>query len=422
MDTEAPTSEAAGSAAPTSEAGASAPVAVDTGSVDVLSFEALTGELDRLAGVDPVLFADPDSVVAAQRMLAQAEALVTRITGAFDASGNWAPDGARTASAWLSVRCRIPEVRGPTPGAPGPGLARLPEVEQAWEQWRHLRCPCRGHGHPQLPRDRGGPGPGRGGPGGRRLHTALRPVLRVAAYWKQLADPEGADQEAEARRGPTRRLPGQELRRHLARGDDPRSDRRAPSSSEELERLEKALFEADWAEARAPSAVTRQPTELARTPGQRRADALVEMATRSRSCPGRRPPAGTAVHRPGRVRDTDHGGSVSWRTAPSSPRGPPALAGPRPTSSGRCSLPGAGSRSAPGPGCSPGPPAGPSRCGTGSAPTPTAMSPAPFCQVDHIIPWAVGGPTTQENGRLLCPAHNRKRTQRPPPAAVPGGS
>jgi 5-methylcytosine-specific restriction endonuclease McrA len=37
------------------------------------------------------------------------------------------------------------------------------------------------------------------------------------------------------------------------------------------------------------------------------------------------------------------------------------------------------------------------------------------CEVDHIIPYVDGGPTTQENGRLLCSFHNRLRNQRPPP-------
>jgi len=29
------------------------------------------------------------------------------------------------------------------------------------------------------------------------------------------------------------------------------------------------------------------------------------------------------------------------------------------------------------------------------------------CDVDHIIPYAAGGLTSQENGRLQCPTHNR---------------
>lgn len=29
------------------------------------------------------------------------------------------------------------------------------------------------------------------------------------------------------------------------------------------------------------------------------------------------------------------------------------------------------------------------------------------CDVDHIVPWPAGGPTSQFNGRLECPTHNR---------------
>ena len=58
-----------------------------------------------------------------------------------------------------------------------------------------------------------------------------------------------------------------------------------------LRLIERELFDADWAEAKAR--LDRDPTvlDLARTPAQRRADALVEMATRARTAPtgGRRP-------------------------------------------------------------------------------------------------------------------------------------
>jgi HNH endonuclease len=37
------------------------------------------------------------------------------------------------------------------------------------------------------------------------------------------------------------------------------------------------------------------------------------------------------------------------------------------------------------------------------------------CQVDHIIPHAQGGPTTQTNGRLACDHHNRARHKPPGP-------
>jgi hypothetical protein len=42
--------------------------------------------------------------------------------------------------------------------------------------------------------------------------------------------------------------------------------------------------------------------------------------------------------------------------------------------------------------------------------------PAAQCQIDHIVPWAHGGLTTQDNGRCYCPVHNRQRvSERAPP-------
>ena len=35
--------------------------------------------------------------------------------------------------------------------------------------------------------------------------------------------------------------------------------------------------------------------------------------------------------------------------------------------------------------------------------------PAHQCDIDHIVPYADGGPTSQFNGRLECPTHNRNR-------------
>ena len=34
------------------------------------------------------------------------------------------------------------------------------------------------------------------------------------------------------------------------------------------------------------------------------------------------------------------------------------------------------------------------------------------CQIDHIHPWAEGGLTTEDNGRLACGYHNRRRHRR----------
>lgn len=43
---------------------------------------------------------------------------------------------------------------------------------------------------------------------------------------------------------------------------------------------------------------------------------------------------------------------------------------------------------------------------------PGCRRPAEECEGDHIQPWAWGGPTIQTNGRMLCRFHNRWRTGR----------
>jgi hypothetical protein len=182
-----------------------------------------------------------------------------------------------------------------------------------------------------------------------------------------------------------------------------------------LKRIDTELFEADWAEAKAR--VGREPTigDLTRTPAQRRADALVEMATRAASAPkdARRPAPLFSV-------------LVGWET----------LSGPV------CEL-------ADGSVLAPGSLApwldrallervvfdSPSRViDVGVArrlfvgATRRAVElrdrhcTGPFCEigfddceVDHVIPWAAGGPTSQDNGRLACGFHNRADQKRRPP-------
>jgi Domain of unknown function (DUF222)/HNH endonuclease len=400
---------------PTPEAHAAAAVSVDARSADVLSLDVLSGELDRLSRVDPRVFADADSVVAAQRMLAQAEALVTRITGAFDASGNWAPDGARTASAWLSVRCRIPKVEARRQVRRGRALHSLPEVEQAWSQGAISGA------HVEVMATLSSEETGAALARDEAVLVAEAGRLRfdqfcqVAAYWKQLADPQAADREAEARRARrdvylVNSFAGTWLG---AMTLDPIS---GAIVSGELERLEQTLFEADWAQARDALGRDPAPTELARTSGQRRADALVEMATRSKGArTGARRPAPMFTVLVGwetltrRICQLEDGTAVTpgtllpWLDRADLERAVFAP-GRRVEISPRARLFTGATRRA-------------IEVRDRECTHPFCDVVAPFCQHDHIIPWALGGPTTQENGRLLCSDHNLERTQRPPPAA-----
>src|ERR1700729_3051333 len=88
----------------------------------------LTKDIDRLVGPDPSTFADAESMEALLRQFLRLEAVITEAAAAFDASDEWAADGAKSAAAWLAPRGRLP--LGPTPRGVhrgrGPPRARRP--------------------------------------------------------------------------------------------------------------------------------------------------------------------------------------------------------------------------------------------------------------------------------------------------------
>ncbi len=101
-----------------------------------LNFPMELGDLecavDCLVRSDPSSCADAESIESLQRQLARLEAFVTAATAAFDASGEWASDGARNASAWLSVRCRLPRGHTRRLVRRGRALRQLPICAEAW--------------------------------------------------------------------------------------------------------------------------------------------------------------------------------------------------------------------------------------------------------------------------------------------------
>ena len=369
-----------------------------------------------LGASGPAAFADVESIEALQRLHARLESFVTESVAAFDAAGNWETDGARNAASWLVFRCQLPRGEARRQIRRGRDLRHLPTTAEAWARGSingadvdvmgSLRT---GTTEEVLARDE------------RMLVEQAEGLrydqfARAAAYWRQLADPDGADDEGERRRA--RRdvylVNSFEGTWFGKMNLDPIA---GSIVSAELERIESLLFEADWAEARRRLGREPQVADLTRTPGQRRADALVEMATRSRTCPadGRRPaPLYTVLvgwetlH--GRICQLE-GGTV---VPPGSLLGGLGVADlervvfapGRRVEVGRTNrlFTGATRRAI--------------EVRDQECAHPFCDVPSPSCQVDHIQPWAAGGPTTQENGRLLCGDHNRMRHQRPPPAAA----
>jgi len=377
--------------------------------------------LDALVSSGAGNYGDGASIEVLHHELARFEAFVTEATAAFEASEEWAADGARTAAAWIATRCRVPRPVARRRVRLGRTLRHLPCCAEAWREGQigteHARAIASARRHrteASMARDE---------PMlvAQACELAFDDFERALEYWKQLADPEGADAADEERRaGRSVYLESSYSGMWLGQMTlDPVS---GSIVSAELNRLEHQLFEADCAEAKERLGRTPRIDQLARTSAQRRADALVEMATRSRTAPadGIRPAPLFSVFVgyetiQGRICELENGTVLEpcalspWMDSAYFERAIFSLGG-RVDVSVRARLFSGGTRRA-------------IELRDRICTHPYCYEPAESCQADHIEPYADGGPTTQENGRLLCGFHNRLRNQgdrreRPPPPSV----
>jgi Domain of unknown function (DUF222) len=382
-----------------------------------MQLEAVGQALNDLAAADPFSYTDPESIIELQRQLAQHQCIVSTAVAVFDKAKEWAADGARTSVAWIVTRCHLSEKEARCQLRRGRALAHMPTVANAWMEGdifgdhvdilAKARTPVT---EAEFARDE-------------ELLVEKAKELKFAefssllAYWNQGADPDGAcesDMERLARRDVSliSSIDGMWFGKITL---DPIS---GAIVSGELERLERELFEADWALAR--KELGREPKlhELARTPAQRRADALVEMAARSKIAPadGRRPrPLFTFLigydSFKGRISELAQGQVLSpdsileWLDGADFER---AIFAPGKRVEVSVT----------------------SRLFTGATRRAIELRdrkctneycdlPADKCQIDHIIPYHRGGRTDQRNGRVHCGFHNRRRNHGPPGAPPP---
>ena len=368
----------------------------------------LSTVLDRLVALDPVALADGQALRALHRGLARLEAVTTRAAAAFDRSGGWKDDGARGAAPWLAAECSLPEATARRRVRLGRALPHLPAAEATWlagaidasavgllGRARTERTAERlAADEPELV--------GRA----RTLHP--RAFARVVAYWRLRADPDGVEDEGAALH--------QGRRVHLSASlagtwflDGVLDPVGGEVVATAVARVDDELFRRDWAEARAEHGDDARADQLRRTPAQRRADALVELARR-----GTAVPAGARAPRPlftvhvdagtlerlcelGRSRTVVAPGALVPWLAEADVRRVVFAGADRPVGVGPTR-----------------------RFFTGADRTaveardrqcfhPTCSVPAEDCEVDHVVPFAGGGPTTPDNGRLACGFHNRSR-------------
>jgi Domain of unknown function (DUF222) len=362
------------------------------------------------------LTANAATLLALGRLRASLDCYASEVAVEFDQWGEWAGDGAKTAPAWLDTFSHAPKGASRAALRRGQALSSVPSAAAAWAEGAisaehldallRLRTPVT---EAAFERDE-------------ELLVeqakalTFRQFTRALAYWELHADPDGATESEMAKRDrrdfsllpcPDGFLAGGVL--------DPVSGAIVDG---ELTRLEAALFEADWKKAKEELGRDPKTHELCRTSAQRRCDALVEMATRSKTAPanGKRPEplfsflvGYETMH--GRIAQLSNGtvlppdSVLHWLDTASFER---AVFSPKK----RIEV------------------SETSRFFTGATRRAIELRDlecahhccdiaAERCEIDHVIPYTDGGPTDQGNGEVCCSFHNKWRWRQlaadPPP-------
>lgn len=254
-------------------------------------FDSLDTALKELAEVDAGALSDEEldeAVVGIARRRAALEAREAEMLSCWQARKSWRADNSRSAQTWLARRTRAPKTDCGSRLRLAQMLLEMPLVAAAFAAGdidkahvRRLASALNERTRDAFVRDEA-----------LLLHWAQsRTFLEFSIeveMWLMEEDPDGTSQKAQDQRDRrdawlAESFGGMWLGKMTL---DPVSGQIV---SDELLRLEEELFDADWREAR--ERLDREPklTELRRSPAQRRADALVEMARRSA-----RPKAGSA--------------------------------------------------------------------------------------------------------------------------------
>ena len=234
-------------------------------------FANLRAAIDEVLATPASLRCDPETIIFLEREMNRLSYGVSTSVAEFDQWREWGHDGALTATAWVDTVCHLPKKEARAQLRRGKALPGLPLAAAAWAT---------------------------GDIGAAQIDVlvkAKRPVTEdalagaeaylvqagidmkfgsfcgVVAYWEQMADQDGTDEAAQARQ---------------ARRDA----YLVPSPDGYVGQMN---FDVIGGAIVAKERLGRDPhvDDLARTPAQRRADAMIEMAVRSASTPAgaRRP-------------------------------------------------------------------------------------------------------------------------------------
>ena len=222
-------------------------------------------------------------VIASQRIRSLADAHCIRSAGVLDRSKVWSIDGAKSATAWITWRCRIPNSRASASVAAARDLRTMPVTERAMLDGRitpdHVRrlADCQRTNPEEFADDE------------ERLVDRAQSLRwsgfdRIVRYWRIYAAPDDVEGEAQ-RHWHERRVHCSRTFEGMVVLDAVLDPVNGEIVARELERLERQLFEADVQDARDRLGAAFTLDQLCRTAAQRRADAMALMAARSAAKP-----------------------------------------------------------------------------------------------------------------------------------------
>jgi hypothetical protein len=255
----------------------------------------LIQSIDLIASVDAEVTDEDlhDGLVALRHQSARLRAEEIRLTGMYDLRRGYAADGSKSAAARLArdAKCSLQAMRHQVYLSKRSRL--MPRVAEAFAAGTisedHVRVFARVAGSHR-------PAVKAAFPDAEKLlldkahDLEFAEFVAAVRYGEQLVDEDGAEDKA-SNDYAARRLNVSDMLDGVKRIDGQMDPIGGEIFASELERLETALFRADWAEAKEAWGNQTTIEKLKRTSGQRRHDALVEMATRSATIPkdGRRP-------------------------------------------------------------------------------------------------------------------------------------
>jgi len=203
---------------------------------------------------------------------------------AFDATGVWLDQGARSAAVWVAWQCRVDPGEARAQVRVGRALRSMPLVETAFLRGdltaRHVQLLAHGW---RTNADAFADG-GEGLLVGIAVTMDAKRFAKTVTYWCHLNDPDRAESDAVDRHR-RRRAHCSTTFENMVAVDALLDPVGGAIYAGELARLEQQLFEQDWADARAAFGDRATQAHLARTAAQRRADAMVDMAKRSAAMP-----------------------------------------------------------------------------------------------------------------------------------------